>query len=205
VASNRNLLGRLQPAAKFGLSIGVIAVVGLAYYFIFHTDIDDQLTNARQTGAKASIELTKARTAEQAYQKDLAELAEREQRMKELNRILPTTTEYPAFLSAVQTAANTSGVNLSAWTPREQVPGKYFAKVPMKVELTGHFHQIARFFYNVGQLDRIINMENIAMTDPHLVDDEVVLKAEALATAFHGIDPDAEDQSKDKKRAGRGK
>jgi Tfp pilus assembly protein PilO len=48
--------------------------------------------------------------------------------------------------------------------------------------------QVARFFYNVGQLDRIINMENISMTDPRLVDDEVVLKTEALATAFHVVE-----------------
>jgi len=79
-------------------------------------------------------------------------------------------------------------VSLSAWTPREKVPDKYYAKVPMKVELTGKFMQIARFFYNVGQLDRIINMENISMTDPKMVDDEMVLKTEALATAFHVVE-----------------
>jgi hypothetical protein len=31
-------------------------------------------------------------------------------------------------------------------------------------------------------------MENISMTDPKSVDEEMVLKAEALATAFHVID-----------------
>jgi type IV pilus assembly protein PilO len=72
----------------------------------------------------------------------------------------------------------------------------------MKVELTGHFHQIARFFYNVGQLDRIINMENISMTDPNLSGGEVMLKAEALATAFHALDESEDD---DKKRSSRGK
>ena len=107
-----------------------------------------------------------------------------------------------AFLSAVQSAANVSGVSLSAWTPREKVPEKYYAKVPMKVELTGKFLQIARFFYNVGQLDRIINMENISMTDPKVVDNEIVLKTEALATAFHVVEESPDDASK--KRPARG-
>ena len=117
------------------------------------------------------------------------------------------TTEYPQFLSAVQAAANDSGVSLSAWTPREKVPEKYYARVPMKLELTGRFLQIARFFHNVGQLDRIINMENISMTDPRNVDDEVVLKAEALATAFHVIEPAdgaGDDKGKGRKRNGKG-
>src|SRR5262245_54414992 len=168
--------------------VAAVALVGAGYYFLFHSDIEASLVTAQATGIQLTEDLNKARAAEQAYQKDLAELAEREQRQKELNQILPASTEYPQFLSAVQAAANDSGVSLSAWTPRERVPDKYYARVPMKVELSGRFHQIARFFYNVGQLDRIINMENIAMTDPKKVDDEIVLKAEALATAFHVID-----------------
>lgn len=183
-----SFLNRLAAPAKAGLTVGVVALIGAGYYFVFHGDVEHELVTAQQSGIRLTDELNKVRAAEQAYQKDLAELAEREQREKELNQILPASTEYPQFLSAVQTAANDSGVSLSAWTPREKVPEKYYAKVPMKVELTGKFTQIARFFYNVGQLDRIINMENISMTEPRLVDDEVMLKTEALATAFHVVE-----------------
>lgn len=194
-------LNRLAPAAKAGLTVAVLLLFGAGYYFVFHADVETQLVSAQQKGITLTEDLNKARVAEQAFQKDLAEMAEREQRQKELSQILPPTTEYPQFLSAVQSAANDSGVSLSAWTPRERVPDKYYARVPMKVELTGRFNQIARFFYNVGQLDRIINMENISMTDPKSVDDEIVLKAEALATAFHVIDnPEAGAEPKGKAR-----
>lgn len=188
MAINRTSISRLAAPAKLGLTLGALVLCAAGYYFLFHSDVTDALASAQTTGTGLVETLNKARSAEQAYQKDLAELAEREQRQKELNQILPATTEYPQFLSAVQSAANVSGVSLSAWTPRDKVPGKYYARVPMKVELTGRFHQIARFFYNVGQLDRIINMENISMTDPTRVDDEMMLKTEALATAFHVIE-----------------
>jgi type IV pilus assembly protein PilO len=182
-----------------------MALVGAGYYFVIHSDVEQSVVVAQQTGIQLTEDLNKARQAEQAYQKDLAELAEREQRQKELNEILPATTEYPQFLSAVQAAANDSGVSLSAWTPRERVPEKYYARVPMKVELTGRFHQVARFFYNVGQLDRIINMENISMTDARQVEDEMVVKAEALATAFHVIDSSESTGEGSRKRGGKGK
>jgi type IV pilus assembly protein PilO len=199
-------LSRLAAPAKAGITVAAVALFGAGYYFLFHGDIETALVAAQQTGITLNEDLNKARSAEQAFQKDLAELAEREQRQKELNQILPANTEYPQFLSAVQSAANDSGVSLSAWTPRERVPEKYYARVPMKVELTGRFNQIARFFYNVGQLDRIINMENISMTDPKKVDDEMMLKAEALATAFHVIDnPDDAADGKGRKRGGAGK
>lgn len=197
-------LSRLAAPAKAGITVAVVALIGVGYYFVFHSDMEDSLMLAQQSGIKLTGELNDAREAEKAYQKDLAELADREQRQKELNQILPATTEYPQFLSAVQSAANDSGVSLSAWTPRERVPEKYYARVPMKLELTGRFQQIARFFYNVGQLDRIINMENISMTDPRLVDNEVVLKTEALATAFHVVETDESAEATGRKRAARG-
>jgi type IV pilus assembly protein PilO len=192
MAINRGTLSRLALPAKLGIGGGSLVLVAAGYFFLFHAALEDGLGSAKTAGVTLNADLSKARAAEHAYQKDLAELADREQRQKELNQILPATTEYPAFLSAVQSAANVSGVSLSAWTPREKVPDKYYARVPMKVELTGKFMQIARFFYNVGQLDRIINMENISMTDPKMVDDEVVLKTEALATAFHVVEEDAD-------------
>ncbi len=194
-----NPLSKLTLPGKIGVTFGVMVLVGVVYFFLFASDMDQQLAGAKNNGVALTDELSKARAAEQAYQKDLAELVEREQRQKELNQILPATTEYPAFLSAVQSAANVSGVSLSAWTPRERVPGKYYAKVPMKVELTGRFHQIARFFYNVGQLDRIINMEDISMTDPKMVDNEMMLKIEALATAFHMVEAGEKDEKGKKK------
>jgi len=197
-------LSRLAAPAKAGITVGLLALFGGGYYLVFHGEIEAQLVSAQQSGITLTEDLNKARAAEQAFQKDLAELAEREQRQKELNQILPTTTEYPQFLSAVQSAANDSGVSLSAWTPRERVPDKYYARVPMKLELTGRFQQIARFFYNVGQLDRIINMENISMTEPRTVDDEMVMKAEALATAFQAVDSGESGAKSGRKRGGKG-
>jgi type IV pilus assembly protein PilO len=185
VAKATSPLRRLTPPMKLGVGAGVMLAIGAVYYFLFHADVTENLEQAKTQNGALIKELNDARLAEQAYQKDLAELAEREQRQRELNKILPASTEYPAFLSAVQSAANLSGVSLSAWTPRQEVPGQFYARVPMKVELSGRFHQIARFFYNVGQLDRIINMEDISITDPRVTGDDIILQANALATAFH--------------------
>ncbi|MGC4091902.1 MAG: type 4a pilus biogenesis protein PilO [Polyangiaceae bacterium] len=69
------------------------------------------------------------------------------------------------------------------------MPDKFYARIPMRVELSGRFHQIEKFFYGVGQLDRVINIENISsLTDPKVVGEDLVLKAEGLATAFRALD-----------------
>jgi type IV pilus assembly protein PilO len=60
----------------------------------------------------------------------------------------------------------------------------------MKLTLRGRYHQVAKFFHGVGQLDRVINMENIALTEPKKEGEDIVVKVEALATAFRAK-PDA--------------
>ncbi|MCA9597924.1 MAG: type 4a pilus biogenesis protein PilO [Myxococcales bacterium] len=190
-------LARLPFLAKLGIGTGLLVLVGVAYFVVFYGDLASSIKAAQGRERQLRSDLAEARKNEFAYQKDLAELTDRQQRQRELQKILPATTEYPSFLSSLQSVANVSGVTLSAWTPQEEIPEQFYARVPMKLELTGRFHQVAKFFYGVGQLDRIINMENISVTDPKQEGDEVDVKVEVLATAFRAL---AEGQGKVDKR-----
>jgi type IV pilus assembly protein PilO len=188
VAKAPSALSRVNLPAKVGIAVALMALSGVVYFVVFYGDLatDIKAEEGRERQLRADLE--EAKKAQHAYQLDLAELADRQQRQRELNKILPATMEYPAFLSAIQSVANIAGVNLAAWTPGDEAADVFYARVPMRLEFEGRFHQLAKFFYNVGQLDRIINIENISMTEPRTKGDEVILKVSALATAFHSID-----------------
>jgi len=181
----------------------LLLMVGVAYFVGFYGDIDSSIKAAQSQEQKLRTDLAEARKNEFAYQKDLAELTDRQHRQRELNKVLPVETEYPSFLSAVQSVANLSGIGLTSWTPQAEVSEKFYARVPMKVTLVGRYHQVAKFFYGVGQLDRIINMENISLTEPKVQGDDVVVKTEALATAFRAVE-DAKPAAADKRGAAMG-
>lgn len=181
-------LARMPLPARIGISVGLLVLGGLAYYVVFYSDIAGQIEAARTKRTKLKADLAAAQKAEQAYQKDLEELARRRERERELNKILPKSTEYPAFLSAVQSVANSSGVDLTAWTPQPEVKEKYYARVPMQLKLEGRFHQVAKFFYGIGQNDRIMNVENIKIQNPTVKDQEVYVSVQGLATAFRALD-----------------
>jgi type IV pilus assembly protein PilO len=185
--AGESALSKLPLPAKIAVGAGLLLLVFVAYFVVFYEEMESSIKTAQAQERTLRNELAEARKAESAYHKDLAELTDRQQRQRDLNKILPATTEYPAFLSAVQSVANATGVNLTAWTPQEEVVDDFYARVPMKLELSGRYHQVMKFFYNVGQLDRIINIENISMTEPKEVADEVVVSVEALATAFRAL------------------
>jgi type IV pilus assembly protein PilO len=180
-------LSKLPTPAKLGVGLGLMALTGVAYYVVFYGTLASEIQAAKAQEQQLGQELASARRAEFAYQKDLAELTLRQQRQRELNKILPMASEYPAFLSSIQNVANVAGVQLAGWSPSNEVTEQYFARVPMKLTLVGRYHQVAKFFYGVSQLDRIINLENVTITKPEIKGEDVLVQAETLATAFRAV------------------
>lgn len=179
--------GRYPVVAKSLVGFVVASLVAIVYWLVWYGDIADAITKQKREEQSLRTTLAQVKQSEFEYHKDLAELTERQQRQRELNKVLPETTEYPAFLSALQGVANVAGVQLQGWSPQEEVVQKFFARVPMKLVLVGKFHQIAKFFYGVGQLDRIINIENISLSHPKAHGEDVELRVDCLATAFRTL------------------
>lgn len=178
-------LNRLPLAGKIGVGAVFVVLLGAAYYVVLHTDVSARTDRERARTSELETELSKTKQAQASYFADRDELAMRQQKQREWNKVLPTDTEAATFLSAVQTVSNISGIDLKAWTPMEEVPQTFYAKVPMRLAITGRFHQIAKFAYEIGRQDRIINMENLELSNPKVEGEDVVMTATCLATTFH--------------------
>jgi type IV pilus assembly protein PilO len=181
-------LDRLPPVAKAGVALLFMVLFGALYFVMFYGDLENDLASAQQNHVKLLDDQVKANASKEAYQKDLDEKTKREQQARDQKKVLPDDAETPAFLSALQNVATISGVSLTSWSPTEEVPAQFFSKVPMKLTLRGKFHQVVKFFHGVGQLDRIINAENIhiksATKGAAPAGDELDVEVDCLATAF---------------------
>lgn len=186
-AASSASLTKLPLPVRIALVVGLCGLVAVAYFVVGYSEISKQIDSARNTEKALREELAKVEDARLEYTRDLALLTEKQQRARDLNKVLPETPEYPAFLSAIQNVATVSGISLNSWDPIEPSPQQFFARVPMKLSLVGKFHQIAKFFYGVGQLDRIINLENISLGTPKKEGDDLTVKVDCLATAFHTL------------------
>lgn len=177
-------LNKLPLAARIGIGVFLVAGLGAGYWMIFYSEVDAKITAAQKQQNDLNAELAKQKEAQASYFKDRDELAVRQQQQRELNKQLPANTEPASFLSSIQQVSNLSGIDLKAWQPVEEKNEAFYAKVPMKLELGGRFHQVAKFAYEMGKVERIINLENIELYEPKLEGDEVKLKVKCLATTF---------------------
>ena len=188
-APGGSTLDRLPPIAKAGVGFLFVVLIGLLYFVVFYSDVDNDLTQAQQQESRLKGQLAEAEQSREEYQKDADEKTRREQQARDQKKILPDDAETPTFLSALQDVATVSGINLTSWSPTEEVAQEFYSKVPMKLTLSGKFHQVAKFFHGVGQLDRIINIEDIhirkaADTPGNKGGNPDDVDVECLATAF---------------------
>ena len=204
-APSGSTLDRLSTAGKFAVGAVFFVLVGILYFVFFYADLDSQIASAKTRYNNLQSDLSSAQESKAAYQRDLDEKTRRELLSQQQKKILPDDPEMPAFLQALQNTATVSGVELTSWTPADEIPQDFYARVPMKLTLKGKFHQVAKFVYSVGQLDRIINVENLNLKNPNVTDgDEVVIEVECLATAFRAVKADEAAALANKRRKAQG-
>jgi type IV pilus assembly protein PilO len=126
LARGDSVLTKLPLLAKAGIGALFVVLIGVAYFVVFYGELASSINAEKSRETRLRGELSTARQAEFSYQKDLAELSDRQQRQRELVKILPTETEYPQFLSSVQNVANVAGIALTAWSPMPEVPDQFY-------------------------------------------------------------------------------
>lgn len=176
--------GALPAAAKAGIGVAILAVMGAVYYFALHSPLAEQITTARTHGTELETERTAAQARQREYIELREELTAREGLDRANLRVLPEEAEIAAFLADLTRLAELSGLEMRLVEPEAEEEDEHYTRLPVQLRLSGRFHQLTRFFYNVSRLERAISMENVRLSDPTIVGEDVVLAVEVLATTY---------------------
>ena len=87
-------------------------------------------------------------------------------RAESLQSVLPNDPDIPGFMRSVNNLAEAAGLQIRLSQPVAERAEQYYARIPVQLTLHGSFLSLARFFYQVAQLPRVINMENIKLSEP---------------------------------------
>ena len=175
-----------MPGWGKGLALlGLLILLSAAYYALVYSSVSTDLQSARQKQQQLQDQIRDAERREKQYLELTQELANRETADRQNRRILPENAEIAAFLQDLNGVAELSGLTIRLVEPRPEQRQDLYSKIPVVLALTGRFHQMGKFFYNVSKLDRAISMENIRMTQPRLLPSgEVVIDVDVRATTF---------------------
>jgi type IV pilus assembly protein PilO len=118
------------------------------------------------------------------------EIAELEKRLKQALRQLPDSKELPGLLTDVTSLGKDAGLEFKAFRPRDEIAKDFYAEVPIEVEFSGDYHDIARFFDKVSKLPRIVNVSQLEMEILGQEAESTLLKVHGEATTFRFLEND---------------
>jgi len=184
----------LALGAKLGIIVGLVVALTGGYYYFFYSDMQDEQAQLEKDKArleKEKHEYEKRKTEYLAFRNEVNALLEEQ---KELLRVLPKADDIEQFIENVQQQIELSGLQKVESVREPAQPVEMYVKIPIKMSLTGSYHQINRFFRQVGELKRIVNIEDLSLDPVSLSvapDQPNLLKANFTATTFMFTDKGA--------------
>lgn len=179
---------RLQLKLKLIMLGAIVAGVAAAFYFLLYADLVDQ-TNAMQAQvAELQSEKASYEDKKQRYIAFRAEVKGLLQEKKELVKVLPTEAEIPNFLQSLHSQAELAGLNIITFDKQPEVARDFYAEIPVRMLITGTYHQINKFFYSVGQLKRIVNIRDLGLGDVQDTAQGMVLKARFVSSTYRFLE-----------------
>ncbi len=165
--------------------VAVLALLTVGYYTFVHSSISSDVQRAEETKKQLEEQILDAQRREKQYLELTQELANREVADRQNRRVLPEDAEIASFLQDLNRVAELSGLTIRLVEPRPEQRQELYSKIPVVLALTGRFHQMGKFFYNVSKLDRAISLENIQMTKPTLMPSgELLIDVDVRATTY---------------------
>jgi type IV pilus assembly protein PilO len=147
----------------FGVVIG-LAVCAFIYFFYIPMNTQIKQLDKELRDLQATIAQNDARIKK--LDELRAEVKSLQERLKVLTEQLPPGSEVSGLLRQLQNLVSQSGLTLKLWRPSKQRTHSsgLYEEIPITMELTGGYHDTARFLDQVSKMTRIVNMLNLSMT-----------------------------------------
>lgn len=176
------------PAIVKAIIIVVLCIlVAVAGYFLLTTPKLEELERIEkeELSLKAVFDEKAAKAANlDAYKQQLDEMR---QSFGALLRQLPNKTEIETLLTDISQTGISSGLDIELFKPEGLVPKDFYAEYPIKLKVTGRYHQFAQFISGVAALPRIVTLQNIEI-EPADKKGGVKLVMELTAVTYQYLD-----------------
>ena len=177
--------GTWQIGPKFVVLLAILCALPVAGYFLLWQDQIDTLQRAQDEEKKLKEDYLNKK--QQAINLDLhkQQLREIDQSFGALLKQLPNKSQMDALLVDINQAGLGRGLQFELFKPAAQESAKeFYADLPIDVRVIGNYHDMGAFASDVGQLSRIVTLNDVsiqALKDGNL-------QMDAVARTFRYLD-----------------
>ncbi len=156
-------IGTAPTAIKLGVFVTLFVII-IAAGLYFDTQQQLKVLEKHEKKEFALKEEFKVK-ADQAAKLELykEQLAEMEASFGALLRQLPETTEVESLLVDVSQTGLAAGLEVKKFKPSAEEKKGFYAELPISLEVSGSFHQLATFISGIAALPRIVTISDLKL------------------------------------------
>ncbi|HEX5132356.1 MAG TPA: type 4a pilus biogenesis protein PilO [Candidatus Krumholzibacteria bacterium] len=157
---------------KIVIGVVILAAAGWVYFGTTLMPFNYPVRKAKIAALEAEHERLAAEVEKaRKVVGDLARLEAEYERLHDqwlsAQELLPEEKEMPDLLRQVTTAGSRSGVEFALFQPKAPVPMEFHTAHPIDVTVRGTYHQVGSFLGRLANLDRIVNVTDLALVQPN--------------------------------------
>ena len=186
-----NDVGRWPLVFRAGVIL--ICFLAVAAGGVWFTIIEDKLPalqRAQEDEQTLRVTFENKQRKAANYDAYKAQLSQIEQSFGTMLRQLPGETEIPSLIVDISQTGLASGLQEKLFQPQPEIPRDFYAEKPIRIRLSGGYHEIANFVSGVAALPRIVTLHDINIT-PEGADIFDNLSLEVTAKTYRYLDEEA--------------
>jgi type IV pilus assembly protein PilO len=163
--TNWNDPGTWHAAPKVLVLLVILIGIPVAGFFFINQDQLKAIEQGRQRESKLKEDYVNKK--KQAINLDLhrQQLREIDTQFGALLKQLPDKSQMDALLVDINQAGLGRGLQFELFKPAGgEIRREFYAELPIQVKVTGNYHDMGAFASDVGQLSRIVTLNNVAIS-----------------------------------------
>jgi type IV pilus assembly protein PilO len=151
-----------MPIKAALIAVICIVVLVLGYFLDTQKQLDTlERSRTEETKLKKDFESKQAKAANlDAYKRQMEEM---KQSFGAMLRQLPSKTEVEDLLVDISQTGLASGIEFQLFKPEAERQIDFYAELPIKMKMTGTYHEFGRFVSGIAALPRIVTLHNISI------------------------------------------
>lgn len=193
--------GTWSAAPMLAVLVAILVVIPVLGWFLVWQEQWAQLE--REQGTEKKLKDDYLNKKKQAINLDLhrQQLREIDTQFGALLKQLPNRAQMDALLVDINQAGLARGLQFELFKPEAEAAKEFYAELPIRIRVVGTYHDMGSFAADVGQLSRIVTLNDIAIeaqkdgnltmdatarTFRYLDEEEVAAQRKAAAAAKKG-------------------
>ncbi len=196
-------LAALTLVQRIIIFVGTLLLLGGGFFYFFYLPKAGRISELNKSYDELMAKVQTAKRVAATFAKVSKQHQQAQTDLRLVLRLLPDKREIPGLLENISKSGRYSGLEFLLFQPSKEVLKDFYAEIPVRIEVTGGYHNLAMFFDKVAKLSRIVNLTNLSVKQGSAKKGQGTLRASCVATTYRFVGS-TESTGKKKKKKKRG-